>query len=121
MLSSTAASVICAVDGTGVETFITGTYNTNIALDTTNDKIYWANGAYDSIHRANLDGSGVETILSWKVPNHKQRALKNLHRFKLPKTEQISREVISLPMYPELTDSQIKYVIKTIRAFYENK
>lgn len=65
-----------------------------------------------------LNKTGVETLISWKIPNHKQKGLKILNKFKLPKTEQISREVLSLPMYPELTDSQVNYTIKCIRNFY---
>jgi len=67
-----------------------------------------------------LEDKSVETLISWPVPNHRQEALKNLHRFQLPKTEQISREVLSLPMYPELTDRQVKYVIDCIRRFFES-
>jgi dTDP-4-amino-4,6-dideoxygalactose transaminase len=59
----------------------------------------------------------VETIVSWPLPNHLQTAL-NFSHFKLPKTEQVSKEVVSLPMYPEMTDEQTDYVIKVIRDFY---
>lgn len=65
-----------------------------------------------------LENHGVETLISWRTPNHKQKALKNLHRFKLPKTEQISKQVISLPMYPELTSKQVEYVINCVKDFY---
>jgi dTDP-4-amino-4,6-dideoxygalactose transaminase len=64
-----------------------------------------------------LRNSGVEIIISWPVPLHKQPGL-GLSHFKLPKTEQISNEVISLPMYPELTDEQVEYVIKLIHRFF---
>jgi dTDP-4-amino-4,6-dideoxygalactose transaminase len=36
----------------------------------------------------------------------------------LPETEKICKEVISLPMYPELEDKQIDYVIEKIKRFY---
>ena len=67
--------------------------------------------------RKYLTKSGVETLAKWTVPNHRQAALQ-LGEFKLPLTEKISSEVISLPLYPELTDNQVKYVIKIIRDFY---
>jgi dTDP-4-amino-4,6-dideoxygalactose transaminase len=35
-----------------------------------------------------------------------------------PVTERLCREVLSLPVYPELTEEQIEYVAKTILAFY---
>ncbi len=64
-----------------------------------------------------LDKNGVETIISWKTPNHKQKAL-GLDHFQLPQTEIISKQVISLPMYPELTDEQVDIVIEKIKGFF---
>ena len=60
---------------------------------------------------------GVETLISWQIPNHKHPAL-GLNHFNLPKTEAISREVISLPMYPELSNEQVEFVIESVHSFY---
>ena len=65
-----------------------------------------------------LKDNGVETLSKWEIPNHKQKALK-LDHFKLPMTEKISNEVINLPMFPELTDEQVFYTVKTIKSFYK--
>ncbi len=59
----------------------------------------------------------VETLIKDPVANHKQEGL-NLSHFKLPLTERLAEEVISLPMYPELTEEQIDYVIETVEEFY---
>jgi dTDP-4-amino-4,6-dideoxygalactose transaminase len=67
-----------------------------------------------------LEQNGVETIVSWRIPNHFHPAL-NLKHFKLPRTEELSNEVVSLPMYPELPDDQVHYVIDVIHDFYEHK
>ena len=64
-----------------------------------------------------LKEKSIETIISNPIPVHHQKALKLSH-FKLPNTEQLAKEVISLPMYPELTNEQVKYVIKSIYTFY---
>jgi dTDP-4-amino-4,6-dideoxygalactose transaminase len=64
-----------------------------------------------------MKASGIEVLISWPKPLHKQPALK-LDHFKLPKTEQISAEVLSLPMYPELTDNEAEIVIETVKAFF---
>ena len=66
-----------------------------------------------------LAKKGVETLAKWVIPNHKQKGLKILNKFKLPKTEQVSKEVISLPMYPELTNEQVEYAAKVVREFYK--
>lgn len=65
-----------------------------------------------------LKKNGIETLIKDPIPNHWHKGL-NLSHFKLPVSEKIAKEVISLPMYPELTDEQIKYIISAIRSFYQ--
>lgn len=65
-----------------------------------------------------LKKNGVETLISWRKPMHKHKAL-GLSHFKLPMTEKISKEVVSLPMNTEITDEQVEYVIECIRKFYK--
>lgn len=69
--------------------------------------------------REYLKKEGIETLISWPIPMHKHKSL-NLSQFKLPKTEQISNEVLSLPMYPELSNEDVEVVIESIRKFHEN-
>ena len=64
-----------------------------------------------------LKKQGVETLIKDPVANHRQTGL-GLESFSLPFTEQLAQEVISLPMYPELTKDQVDYVIECVRDFY---
>lgn len=64
-----------------------------------------------------LRDDGIEVLISWPRPLHRQKAL-NLNRFNLPVTERISDEVLSLPMYPELTDEEVYTVIEEIKGFF---
>jgi len=64
-----------------------------------------------------LRKAGVEVLISWPNPMHKQKALELSH-FPLAMTEHISAEVVSLPMYPELSDEEVDYVIKAVLDFY---
>ncbi len=64
-----------------------------------------------------LKEKGVETLIKDPVANHKQQGL-GLSYFSLPYTEKLAEQVISLPMYPELTQEQIEYVINCIKEFY---
>jgi dTDP-4-amino-4,6-dideoxygalactose transaminase len=64
-----------------------------------------------------LKVKGVETLIKDPVPTHWQKGL-NLSKFHLPNTEKLAKEVISLPLYSELTEKQIKYVIDCVRNFY---
>lgn len=60
----------------------------------------------------------METLIKDPVANHLQEGL-NLSHFKLPLSEELAKEVISLPMYPELKDEQIEYVINCLKEFYK--
>ena len=64
-----------------------------------------------------LQKSGVEVLISWRVPTHQQKAL-GLGHFALPMTELISAEVLSLPIYPELADEEVEVVIEAVKHFF---
>jgi dTDP-4-amino-4,6-dideoxygalactose transaminase len=66
-----------------------------------------------------LRKSGIEVLISWPVPLHKQMAL-GLSHFDLPLTEHVSGEVISIPMYPELTDEEVGLVIQAVKNFFHS-
>jgi dTDP-4-amino-4,6-dideoxygalactose transaminase len=66
---------------------------------------------------AYLKENGIEVLISWPKPMHHHKAL-NLGHFSLPVTEQISSEVISLPLFPELSNEQIEFVIDIVHKFY---
>jgi dTDP-4-amino-4,6-dideoxygalactose transaminase len=65
-----------------------------------------------------LKEQGIEVLISWPKPMHHHDAL-NLRHFKLPMTEQISREVVSLPLFPELSNEQVEFVIESVLSFYK--
>jgi len=65
-----------------------------------------------------LRDSDIEILISWPKPMHYHEAL-GLKRFHLPRTEQVSNEALSLPMYPELSDEQVEYVIETVHDFHK--
>lgn len=64
-----------------------------------------------------LKANGVEVLTQFRKPYYKHEALQLKDRG-FSETEAISREVCSLPMNVEISDSQIEYVIKTVRGFY---
>jgi len=63
-----------------------------------------------------LQEKGIETLISWPTPTHHHPSLQLSH-FRLPVTEKISKEVLSLPLYPEISDENIACVIETIKTF----
>lgn len=52
------------------------------------------------------------------IPNHKYHSL-NLN-FELPKTDEYISEQVRIPCSPDLKVGEVKYIIKTIKNFYEN-
>jgi len=70
--------------------------------------------------KACLDSQGIGTGLHYPLPLHLQNAYRHLGlgRGAFPVTEQSAERILSLPMYPELTQSQVGQVADAIRAFY---
>jgi dTDP-4-amino-4,6-dideoxygalactose transaminase len=70
--------------------------------------------------QAHLKSQGVASGIHYPVPVHLQRALGDLgyRPGDLPVTEQVVAQILSLPMYAELTDEQVQCVTDSIHAFY---
>jgi len=69
--------------------------------------------------RQYLNDQGIGTGVHYPVPNHLQNSFKEFTkgRGSLPVTEAISEEVLSLPMYAELSREQIERVASAVRDF----
>jgi dTDP-4-amino-4,6-dideoxygalactose transaminase len=72
--------------------------------------------------KAHLQQRGVGVGIHYPVPCHLQPAFQSLgyERGELPVTEQVADEILSLPMYPELTADQRIEVVDAIRDFYDS-
>ena len=64
-----------------------------------------------------LRSQGIETIVHYPIPPHHQHALPEFAGLKLPITEQIHREVLSLPISPLMTEEEVDRVIKAVNLF----
>ncbi len=64
-----------------------------------------------------LKGQGIDTIIHYPIPPHRQQALTELAGQSLPVTEQIHREVLSLPISPVMTDEEVEQVVKAVNGF----
>ena len=69
--------------------------------------------------QAHLKAIGVLALVHYPVPVHLQPAYAGRLRggASLPVTERAAREVLSLPMYPELTERQLQEVVDGVRQF----
>ena len=69
--------------------------------------------------REHLQANGISSGIHYPIPVHMQRGFSNLG-FKegdLPQTESVCREVLSLPMYPELADLTVMQIAESVRQF----
>ncbi len=64
-----------------------------------------------------LNSKGIETVIHYPIPPHKQKALQDYHHLNLPITEKIHQEVISLPMSSVLHETEITHIITTLNSY----
>jgi dTDP-4-amino-4,6-dideoxygalactose transaminase len=69
------------------------------------------------ILRGYLQERGIETLVHWPKPMWEHKGLR-LNAPRLPETEAICREVLSLPMSAETTDDQVRLTVEAIREFF---
>ena len=67
-----------------------------------------------------MESKNIELLIRDTTPNHKLPGL-GLEHFNLPVTERIAKELVRLPIYPELTDAEVDYVVKCVRDFFSPK
>jgi dTDP-4-amino-4,6-dideoxygalactose transaminase len=63
-----------------------------------------------------LDEKGIQTLIHYPIPPHQQQAYPELNHLSFPITEQIHREVLSLPISPVMTQEEIRLIVDTINA-----
>lgn len=67
--------------------------------------------------QAHLTANGVETLIHYPIPPHKQECYKEWNCLSFPITEKIHQNELSLPMSPCMTKSDTEYVIDAINSF----
>ena len=68
---------------------------------------------------AHLSARGVATKVYYPIPLHRQECFLYLgyEEGDFPESESAAREVLALPIYPELTEAQQVYVVESIKSF----
>ncbi|MCE5206334.1 MAG: DegT/DnrJ/EryC1/StrS family aminotransferase [Porphyromonadaceae bacterium] len=64
-----------------------------------------------------LNDHGVQALVHYPVPPHRQKAYKELNHLHLPVTEKIHKEVLSLPISPVVTDEEVEMVVRVVNSF----
>lgn len=66
--------------------------------------------------QANLAIHGIQTLVHYPFPPHKQKAYEEYNNLSMPIAEKWSAEELSLPMSPLMHDEEIDYIISTINS-----
>lgn len=64
-----------------------------------------------------LEKMGIETMIHYPIPPHKQKAFAIWNDRSFPITEKIHQEILSIPLNPALTDAEIQYIITTLNNY----
>ncbi len=64
-----------------------------------------------------LLGHGIQTLIHYPIPPHKQKAYQCYNSLSFPITEQIHREVLSLPISSVMTDNEVKHVVEVLNEY----
>ena len=67
--------------------------------------------------QAYLTEKGVQTVIHYPIPPHRQPAYSEWHGLKLPITEKIHDTIISLPISPVMTEGEVGAVVSAVNAF----
>lgn len=64
-----------------------------------------------------LNGNGIQTIIHYPIPPHKQECYKEWNDLSFPITEQIHDQELSLPMSPVMAQNEVETVVKMINTW----
>ena len=76
--------------------------------------LYWIRVNNRNRFRKELDDRGIETGTHYR-PIHKMSFYKNSNR--IVNTEKVAKEIVTIPIHPNLTKSQLDYIVKLINKF----
>ena len=66
---------------------------------------------------AYMDSNSIQTLIHYPIPPHKQEALKEFSTLSFPITEQIHKNIVSLPISPVMENDEITQIIKVLNHY----
>lgn len=64
-----------------------------------------------------LEKKGIQSLIHYPIPPHKQEAFKEFNSLNFPITEKIHKEVLSLPISACMTTTEINYVVEALNNY----
>jgi dTDP-4-amino-4,6-dideoxygalactose transaminase len=68
-----------------------------------------------------LSSKGIHCQIHYPIPVHMTDAYKPMNLGKFPITERNAKQILSLPMFPGITDDEIRYISEEIKNFVSKK
>lgn len=100
--------------------YINKVNNPAIVLPTPSDSVYHIfpvmSARRDEL-QAYLKDNGIETLIHYPIPPHRQACYKEWSALRLPITEQISAQELSIPCHQAMTDGEVEAVITALNHF----
>ena len=80
-------------------------------------------GGHRDALKKHLEANGVPAMIYYPVPCHLQNAYKSdrCPEGSLPVTEQLTHEVLSLPMSTELDEEQLKHISTAVKGYFKDR
>lgn len=96
------------------------TLPSSLAGRETNYHLFVIRTRYRTALQQYLRSKGIQTGIHYPLPLHLQPALRSLgyKRGMFPVSEHAAQTVLSLPLFPELTDREVVHIARTIRSFF---
>lgn len=67
--------------------------------------------------RKYLSDNGIQTLIHYPIPPHRQRAYNEYNNNQLPVTDKINREVLSLPISPVIKQDELDLIVEMLNKF----
>jgi dTDP-4-amino-4,6-dideoxygalactose transaminase len=64
-----------------------------------------------------LEQRGISTVIHYPTPPHRQACYVRFTKNQLPIADSLANEVLSIPMSPDLTETEIQQVVEAVKAF----
>jgi dTDP-4-amino-4,6-dideoxygalactose transaminase len=68
-----------------------------------------------------MNTNNIETIVHYPVPFYKSQAFTEINHLTFKNTEYLSRHIVSIPIYPTLTEQQVQKIILIVNSFNKHE
>ena len=67
--------------------------------------------------RRHLEAHEVSSDVHYPIPDHRQPAYSASHAGRLPETERLATEILTIPCFPEMEEAEVSRVIKAVNSW----